>query len=156
MPRRSAAAVALAAAASQEEEEQEEDYDVEQDDDNDDGGDDDENFQVCQGQTEEERRKIRKEQRELFKDMEEKNIEVEEARGRNNEIYRNVKYTREAVLDGENLILIANKAAKKVDQLIQVRIVVVKKEPYCYERMMNEVFQFHCYLISILFVRSLL
>jgi hypothetical protein len=121
MPRRSAA---LAAAASQEEE-QEEDYDVEQDDDNDDGGDDDENFQVCQGQTEEERRKIRKEQRELFKDMEEKNIEVEEARGRNNEIYRNVKYTREAVLDGENLILIANKAAKKVDQLIQVRIIVV-------------------------------
>jgi hypothetical protein len=78
-------------------------------------------IQVCQGQTDEERRDIRKKQRTLFKDMEETNIEVDEARGRNNEIYKKVRYTREAVLDGENLIVIANKAAKKVDKLMQVR-----------------------------------
>jgi hypothetical protein len=46
---------------------------------------------------------------------------LDEARGRNNELFDNVRFTREAVLDGENLIVIANKAAKQVDRLIQVR-----------------------------------
>lgn len=74
------------------------------------------------GLTEADRRNIRKQQRELFKDLEEKEtLEVGEARDRNNEIYRKVRYTREAVLDGENLTLIANKAAQHVDRLIQVR-----------------------------------
>jgi hypothetical protein len=35
-------------------------------------------------------------------------------------LFDRVRYTREAVLDGENLIVIANKAAKQVDRLIQV------------------------------------
>ena len=73
------------------------------------------------GLTEEERRQIRKEQRQLLKELDEKDtIELDEARARNNRIYKKVRYAREAVLDGENLISIANKAAQKVDRLIQV------------------------------------
>lgn len=74
------------------------------------------------GLTEEERRQIRKKQRQLNKELEETNMEVEEARDRNNEIYKRVRYTREAVLDGENMIAIANKTSQKVDRLIQVRL----------------------------------
>ena len=75
------------------------------------------------GLTEEQRREIRRRQRELYKDLEEQdNLKVEVARDRNNEIYKDVKYTREAVLDGDNMVSIATKAAKEVDRLIQVRI----------------------------------
>jgi hypothetical protein len=73
------------------------------------------------GLNEEQRREIRRQQRDLLKELEEAdNLEVEDARDRNNEIYKNVRFTREAVLDGENLTLIANKAAQQVDRLIQV------------------------------------
>ncbi len=79
------------------------------------------------GLTEEERRQIRKEQRQLLKELEEKDtLELEEARDRNNQIYKKVRYAREAVLDGENLISIANKASQKVDRLIQVSLVEQK------------------------------
>jgi hypothetical protein len=73
------------------------------------------------GLTEEERRQVRKQQRQLLKDLEEKETEVEEARARNNVIYKKVRYTREAVLDGENVVMIASKASQKIDRLIQVR-----------------------------------
>jgi hypothetical protein len=73
------------------------------------------------GLTEEDRRQIRKEQRDLLKELEDKDaLDVEEARNRNNRLYQKVRYTREAVLDGENLISIAQKASQKVDRLIQV------------------------------------
>ena len=72
--------------------------------------------------TEEDRRKIRRKQRELNRDIETQDeLEVEEARDRNNEIYKDVRYTREAVLDGENLTLIATKAAQQVERMIQVK-----------------------------------
>ena len=93
----------------------------------DDDNDDDEESEAgkvleLSGLTEEERRTIRKDQRQLSKDLEENvYLEVDEARNRNNQIYKKVRYTREAVLDGENLISIANKASQKVDRLIQVR-----------------------------------
>ena len=71
--------------------------------------------------TEEDRRQIRREQRDLHKEMEEHDkLEVNDVRDRNNEIYRNVRYTREAVLDGENLTLMATKAAQQVERMIQV------------------------------------
>lgn len=111
-----------------EEEEENENHDDEEhhdhkdeaDDDNDDGGG---GVLDQSGLTEEERRQVRKQQRQLLKDIEEKGdaLEVDEARGRNNQIYKKVRYTREAVLDGENLISIASKASQKVDRLIQVR-----------------------------------
>jgi hypothetical protein len=73
------------------------------------------------GLTDDQRRKVRKQQRGLQKEMADRDdLRLEEARGRNNEFFDNVRYTREAVLDGENLIVIANKAAKQVDRLIQV------------------------------------
>jgi hypothetical protein len=79
-------------------------------------------FKVCEGQTDEERREIRKQQRLLQKDIEERGeeLEVAEARTRNNKIFSKVRFVREAVLDGENVNLIATKAAQKVDQLVQV------------------------------------
>jgi hypothetical protein len=93
------------------------------DNENDDRSNTQPDFRVCEGQTEEERREIRKQQRLLQKDLEEQgeSLELEEARDRNNEIFANVRFIREAVLDGENVNLIANKAAQKVDKLIQVR-----------------------------------
>jgi hypothetical protein len=80
-------------------------------------------FQVCKGQTDEERRDIRKQQRLLQRDIEERgnDLELTEARDRNNKIFSRVRFIREAVLDGENVNLIATKAAQKVDQLIQVQ-----------------------------------
>ena len=76
------------------------------------------------GLTESERRQIRKNQRELLKEMEDHDeLELEIARGRNNELFKSVRFTREAVLDGDNLILIANKAKKQTDRMIQVRLI---------------------------------
>lgn len=80
-------------------------------------------FRVCQGQTDEERRQIRKKQRLLNKEIDEggEDLELDKARKENNKIFENIRFVREAVLDGENVNLIANKAAQKVDRLIQVR-----------------------------------
>ena len=79
---------------------------------------DKENIKVCQGLTDEERREIRKSQRVLRKEIAE--LDVEEARTRNNEIHKKVCYIRESVLDAENLDEIAKKATIKVDQMVQV------------------------------------
>jgi hypothetical protein len=104
------------------------------DDDDDDNHDDDDKNSTEQdipllGEsqfTDEERRQIRKEQRDLLKELEDKDaLDVEVARGRNNRLYKKVRYTREAVLDGENLMSIAHKASQKVDRLIQVRILPI-------------------------------
>lgn len=84
------------------------------------------------GQTDEQRRVIRRSQRQLFKEMEEQGdtLGVDEARKRNNNIFNNVRFTREAVLDGENLTLIANKASQKVDRLIQVSFIFYFSDLY--------------------------
>ena len=79
-----------------------------------------ENIKVCQGLTDEERREIRKSQRVLRKEI--PDLDVEDARERNNAIHKNVRYIRESVLDAENLDEIAKKAANNVDRLIQVRL----------------------------------
>lgn len=93
------------------------------DDDDDDEKENSDAVRVCQGLTDGERREIRKRQRQLHSEIEEGGdaIEIDDARGRNNALFRKVRYTREAVLDGENLNLIASRAAQRVDQLIQVR-----------------------------------
>jgi len=41
-------------------------------------------------------------------------------REKNNELWDNVRYTREAVLDSENMDLISSKAAREVEKIIQV------------------------------------
>lgn len=73
---------------------------------------------VCSGQTEDERRKIRVKQRKLRSEI--SDIDVDEARDKNNSIFKKVRYIREAVLDSENFDEIAKKAAAKVEQIIKV------------------------------------
>jgi hypothetical protein len=102
-------------------------------------GDDEDNIKVYQGLTDEERRDIRKSQRLLRKEI--PDLDVDEARERNNAIHKKVRYIRESVLDAENLEEIAKKAANKVDQMIQVgepvvslwyRTVTCWRYRYCY------------------------
>jgi hypothetical protein len=80
------------------------------------------------GQTDEERRGLRQKQRAL------QNVILTQAeamenpcdqvfgkvREENNDLFQKVFYTREAVLDGENLHLISERAAKQVEGLVQV------------------------------------
>ena len=82
------------------------------------------------GQTDEERRALRREQRQLQHkiltsetgaQLEDPNADAfEEIRGENNELFEKVRYTREAVMDGENLQYISDRTARQVDKLVQV------------------------------------
>ena len=45
---------------------------------------------------------------------------LEDTRNQNNELFEKVAYTREAVLDAENIDLIAQKYVQQVDRMIQV------------------------------------
>mmetsp|Transcript_4803 Transcript_4803/g.12203 ORF Transcript_4803/g.12203 Transcript_4803/m.12203 type:complete len:401 (+) Transcript_4803:119-1321(+) len=90
------------------------------DEDGEEGNGDDESFKVFSGLTESERRAIRHDQRALQKKLVEgDSVDVEDARGQNNKIFKKVKFTREAVLDSDNLNLIATKASHKMDRLIE-------------------------------------
>ncbi|KAL3934284.1 MAG: hypothetical protein SGBAC_009962 [Bacillariaceae sp.] len=73
------------------------------------------------GQTDQERREIRKSQRLLHRNIEEggEALQLEQVRKENNDIFKKVMHTREAVLDGENIFLIAGRVTKQVDRLIQ-------------------------------------
>lgn len=79
------------------------------------------------GQTDAERRRLRQAQRELQKTIVDNGEAMEnpsddafgEIRGKNNSLFKKVAYTREAVLDGENLDMIATHAARQVDALVQ-------------------------------------
>lgn len=81
------------------------------------------------GQTDAERRRLRQAQRNLQKKIIDNGEAMENAssekfgeiRGKNNELFAKVAYTREAVLDGDNLEMIATHASRQVDALVQVR-----------------------------------
>lgn len=88
------------------------------------------------GQTDAERRHLRLQQRNLQKQiLTEMNDSMEDpssgtfekVRDENNVLWDDVKYAREAVLDGENLDLISASAARQVDSLLQVRYVMLCK-----------------------------
>lgn len=80
------------------------------------------------GQTDAERRRLRAAQRSLQKTIVDNGEAMEnptddvfsKIRHENNELFDQVHYTREAVLDGENLDMISNHAARQVDALVQV------------------------------------
>lgn len=82
------------------------------------------------GQTDEERRALRRAQRKLQHKIVQSEVgdELEipgtdafdKIRGENNQLFDDVRYTREAVLDGDNLELISRRAARQVDKLVQV------------------------------------
>ncbi len=46
--------------------------------------------------------------------------ELTRLRTQNNDLWRDVRYTREAVLDSENIDLIASKAARQAEKIVQV------------------------------------
>ena len=86
------------------------------------------------GQTDSERRNLRSQQRNIAKqiaqgsELSEQLADastgaLEEVRNENNALWDNVKYTREAVLDGENVQEISTRAARQVDKLINVSII---------------------------------
>ena len=52
---------------------------------------------------------------------------LEEVQAQNNELWDQVRFAREAVLDGENLKLISASAAKQVDRLLEVSFAQVFK-----------------------------
>jgi hypothetical protein len=80
------------------------------------------------GQTDEERRRLRQKQRNLLKTIVSQAEAMANAssevfgnvREENNVLFQKVFYTREAVLDGENLNMISERAAKQVEGLVQV------------------------------------
>jgi hypothetical protein len=49
---------------------------------------------------------------------------LDDVRNENNKLFKEVKYTREAVLDAENVDLIANKYVNQVDRLVQVSVYI--------------------------------
>lgn len=81
------------------------------------------------GLTEEDRRNLRRKQRDLHhrvnqevgRDENEGVMEfLSERRDENNQLFNKVAYTREAVLDADNAELIAAKTLQQVDQMVQV------------------------------------
>lgn len=80
------------------------------------------------GQTDAERRELRRSYRHLQKVIRNDAEALEDAtsgkfsdvRDENNYLWNQVRYTREAVLDGENLDLIATRASRQVDKLVEV------------------------------------
>lgn len=103
-----------------ENEDEDEDHDQNEDDVDEQQETDDADFKVYEGQTEDERREIRKSQRKLRHEI--SDIDVDKARDKNNQIFKKVRYIREAVLDSENFDDIAKKAAANVEQIIKVSI----------------------------------
>jgi len=83
-------------------------------------------------QTDADRRALRHNQRELHKKMTNQSTDLaermadvqsdafEKIRGENNKLWNLVRYTREAVLDGDNVNVISSRAARQVDKLISV------------------------------------
>jgi hypothetical protein len=80
------------------------------------------------GQTDAQRRELRQSLRTLHNKMQDMAEELEDVssssfatlRQDNNQLWNQVRYTREAVLDGDNLDVLANRAARQVDKLIEV------------------------------------
>eukprot|EP00557_Chaetoceros_sp_GSL56_P009466 CAMPEP_0176491406 /NCGR_PEP_ID=MMETSP0200_2-20121128/8412_1 /TAXON_ID=947934 /ORGANISM="Chaetoceros sp., Strain GSL56" /LENGTH=346 /DNA_ID=CAMNT_0017888827 /DNA_START=219 /DNA_END=1259 /DNA_ORIENTATION=+ len=84
------------------------------------------------GNTEAQRRALRVQQRDLKALIADERSELSEqiadvssgkfqdVRKMNNKLYEDVAYTREAVLDSENLELISSRAARQVDKLIEI------------------------------------
>lgn len=81
----------------------------------------------CSGQTDDERRKLRSDQRTLLKNVsnndgieDARNDAFDNIRSENNELFNKVRFAREAVLDGENFEAITSRASKQADSLVSV------------------------------------
>ena len=77
---------------------------------------------VMKGQTNSQRREIRTGQRKLRQKLGDGDtLDVDEMREKNNQRFNRVRYSREAIMDGENLNLITKQASQNMDLLVQVR-----------------------------------
>ena len=88
-------------------------------------------------QTDTQRRNLRRSQRQLYHKMTDTTQTINEKMGdvdshvfetvreENNILWDKVRYTREAVLDGENVDLISGRAARQVDKLISVSYITL-------------------------------
>lgn len=77
---------------------------------------------VLQGLTDSQRRVIREKQRQVHDHLVNEDYDdLGEVRDENNELFDNVKWTRELVLDADNIDVLATKYAKEVEQNVQVR-----------------------------------
>mmetsp|Transcript_43396 Transcript_43396/g.132014 ORF Transcript_43396/g.132014 Transcript_43396/m.132014 type:complete len:449 (-) Transcript_43396:307-1653(-) len=82
------------------------------------------------GQTDEDRRLLRRKMREFQQEIvgekgeriedPSKVADFQEVRGTSNRLWNNVKFTREAVLDADNFDIIATRAGRQAEKLIQV------------------------------------
>lgn len=102
-----------------------EDEDQSSDDDDDSSDEDDGSNDVplmedAKGIDDNVRRKLRREERALGKAIQEETVSYQDGRDKNNELFQKVVYTREAVLDGENVKFLAEKAAKNAQNIMQV------------------------------------
>mmetsp|Transcript_14434 Transcript_14434/g.31293 ORF Transcript_14434/g.31293 Transcript_14434/m.31293 type:complete len:421 (-) Transcript_14434:205-1467(-) len=91
-------------------------------------------FKIMEGTTDADRRVLRRRQRELHTEIAMDggsnaaagdggggaDDPINRMRGENNELWGQVRYTREAVLDSENIDLIASKAARQAEKIVQV------------------------------------
>lgn len=85
-------------------------------------------FKIMEGQTDEERRELRKSFRQVQSTIESKTMELEDAnssaldeiRGDNNALFAEVRFPRESVLDSVNVQGLATRAARQVDRLVEV------------------------------------
>ena len=95
------------------------------------------------GQTDAQRRVLRSRQRELHNNIavgggngdggrsgggDDESDDLTRLRAQNNELWQEVRYTREAVLDSENVDLIASKAARQAEKIVQVSFVKILDE----------------------------
>jgi di/tripeptidase len=74
-------------------------------------------------ESEDARRKIRTRQRTLHEEIQGATTaeELHGLRAANNDVFRNVRHTREAALDAENNLLLATKMVQNAERLVQVR-----------------------------------
>jgi hypothetical protein len=90
-------------------------------------------MKVMQDQTDDERRQLRQGYRDLSKKISEQGEEMEDpdthvfdrVREENNELFKRVRFTREAVLDGDNMEAISTRASRQVDRLVQVGFLLI-------------------------------
>ena len=77
---------------------------------------------VFEGLTDEQRRQVRQEQRHLYDRLVNNDGDVDDLRRKNNRLFKSsVRFTREAVLDGDITSLVTDKLVKQVEQTVQVR-----------------------------------
>jgi hypothetical protein len=78
---------------------------------------------MFEGVTDAERRQLRKDQRNLHATSLVDGTTLDQVRHKNNILFKNVRWTRELVLDADNVDVLVSQHARQVEQKVQVRVV---------------------------------